>query len=173
MISVWFGAAQRGDVAVIKELLQVHVRTVEENGNTALMLATRNGHSNICQILSSYEAGMRNTEGMTALMMAAVANNAELCDILAPLEWPLTLSDGKDALILAAELGNAYALTVLSAHADLIQDASGHTALDYAALHDNIACVRTIVETQRLSTGQIDSAIEKQNGLRALVSLTI
>lgn len=95
MISVWFGAAQRGDVAVIKELLQVHVRTVEENGNTALMLATRNGHSNICQILSSYEAGMRNTEGMTALMMAAVANNAELCDILAPLEWPLTLSDGK------------------------------------------------------------------------------
>lgn len=161
MISVWFGAAQRGDVAVIKELLQVHVRTVEENGNTALMLATRNGHSNICQILSSYEAGMRNAEGMTALMMAAVANNAELCDILAPLEWPLTLSDGKDALILAAELGNAYALTVLSAHADLIQDASGHTALDYAALHDNIACVRTIVETQRLSTGQIDSAIEK------------
>ena len=161
MISVWFGAAQRGDIAIIKELLQVHVRTTEENGNTALMIATRNGHSGICQVLSSYEAGMRNSEGMTALMIAAVANNAELCDILAPLEWPLTLPDGKDALILASELGHAYALTVLSAHADLIQDIHGHTALDYAALNDNIACVRIIVETQKLSTGQIDSAIEK------------
>ncbi|EFO62335.1 Protein 21.1 [Giardia lamblia P15] len=168
MISVWFGAAQRGDVTVIKELLQMHIRTVEENGNTALMLATRNGHSNICQILSLYEAGMRNSEGMTALMMAAVANNAELCDILAPLEWPLTLSDGKDALILAAELGNVYALTVLSTHADLIQDASGNTALDYAALHDNIACVRTIIETQKLSTGQIDSAIEKAERTKSI-----
>lgn len=161
MNSVWLGAAQRGDVTVIKELLQVHVRAADENGNTALMVAAHNGHSDICQALSSYEAGMRNSEGMTALMIAAVANNAEICEILAPLEWPLTLPDGKDALILAAELGNTYALTVLSTHADLIQDIHGNTALDYAALHDNIACIRTIMETQKLSTGQIDSAIEK------------
>lgn len=171
MISVWFGAAQRGDVTVIKELLQVHVRTTNENGDTALMVATHNGHRDICQILSSYEAGMRNSEGMTALMIASVVNNAEICDILAPLEWPLTLPDGKDALILAAELGNTYALTVLSTHADLIQDINGNTALDYATLHDSISCIRTIMETQRVSIGQIDSAIEKAERAKSTTAI--
>lgn len=82
--SEWFDAARKGDVAFIKEHLDL-LRRCDGDGCTALMHAARNGHTECVRVLLS-EAGVADAQGYTALVHAISFNQADAIGILAGVE---------------------------------------------------------------------------------------
>ncbi|TNJ26954.1 Ankyrin repeat protein 1 [Giardia muris] len=94
-------AAQRGNISEVYGNLNL-VKTRDENGMTALMLAARNGHKTCVEALVQYEKGLIASSGRTALMYAADAGHANCVQLLAQHEGRMQDFAGLTALMFAA-----------------------------------------------------------------------
>lgn len=80
-------AAKRGDLAGVIQLLDsgVDVGLADNGGNTPLMYAATNGHTEVVKVLLNYDTNLNvfNHDGSTALIMAASwLGNLEIVKIL-------------------------------------------------------------------------------------------
>lgn len=108
----WFEAAENNNLSVVKNLANtVDVNVVDEYGNSALILAAREGHLEICKFLLSIE-GIRingqNPFADTALICAAYNGHENVVKLL--LQRPdinvnIQNKLGSSALLSAAEGG--------------------------------------------------------------------
>mmetsp|Transcript_18383 Transcript_18383/g.41575 ORF Transcript_18383/g.41575 Transcript_18383/m.41575 type:complete len:114 (-) Transcript_18383:93-434(-) len=82
------------------------VDEVDENGRSALMLASMSGHAKMVRKLFNANASLNHVttaEGMTALMLAAESGHTDVIDQLLHLKADLTVEDknGATAITLA------------------------------------------------------------------------
>jgi hypothetical protein len=75
----WEDAIKRGDVQVVRELLDrgTNVDSRDQHGQTALMLAAHAGHREVVEALIAHRANLNTTAkyGLSALMMALIAGH--------------------------------------------------------------------------------------------------
>lgn len=144
-IGQWFQAAADDDCVVLQTNLNDFQCSLDETGETALMVAVRVGNLAAAHILAEAESKIAMPSGHTALMLAAGSNNTELCRLLAPLESGVTTDAGINALMVAADTGSADALRVLLDYIGNNTDYEEHTALFYAASGGHIECANILV----------------------------
>ncbi|MDR2881266.1 MAG: ankyrin repeat domain-containing protein, partial [Azoarcus sp.] len=80
-------AALRGNSGTLSKLLKngrVSPNTVDEHGNSLLILAARDGHIEAVKVVLSFrpQVDHRNKTGDSALMLAASKGNMQLLDLL-------------------------------------------------------------------------------------------
>ncbi|KAI1299277.1 Ankyrin-3 [Halotydeus destructor] len=109
-------AAEKGSVAVLKELMKFNVETVKtarikKTGNTALHLAAEGGHVKVVRQLlqAGSKASDENVEGYTALHLAARHGHLRvLATLKGACDWKLcSRKNGLSALHVAAKYGQA------------------------------------------------------------------
>lgn len=112
-----------------------------QEGQDALALAIKHGHTHIIQILSHYQASNENRqEGETLLMSAARCGHEEIVSFFLTMtkddQIDMQNQEGNTALLLAAQNGHYNTVLLLLAKgADLeIQNKKGETALFVAAV---------------------------------------
>lgn len=143
-LSQWFQAAADDDCVILQTNLNDFQRSLDESGETALMISVRVGNLAAAHILAEAESKIAMPSGHTALMLAAGSNNTELCRLLAPLESGITTDAGINALMVAADTGSADALRVLLDYIGDDTDYEEHTALFYAASSGHIECANIL-----------------------------
>ena len=81
-----FEAARDGNIDIVKLLLKEHVdiNIQDENGETALMLASKNGHIQVVELLLKEHAdvNIQNQDGLTAIMLAIENVRTQVVEIL-------------------------------------------------------------------------------------------
>lgn len=82
-----FDSAQNGDESSLRDLLENYETDVDQqdqNGASALHIATRNNHVNIVRLLINFEANfnMPDNRGWTPLHLSAMNGNEEIIDLL-------------------------------------------------------------------------------------------
>lgn len=114
---------------------QTNINSQDILGDTALMLASRNGHKVIVELLLKYMAdvNLKNHVGNRALILAAEAGYKEILDILIKNKADVNLQNrfGNTALMLAAKNGYIDVVKILiknNANVNL-RNNEGNTAL--------------------------------------------
>ncbi len=116
MRSDWRKAAETGDAARLAELLAAGagVDTLDGHGQTALMLAARNGHCDAVRVLLDAGAGIDRTAkyNLSALMLAVINDRLDVVEQLVEAGADLGIEGtgapgfaGKTALEIALDLG--------------------------------------------------------------------
>ncbi len=111
-------------------LHKVHPDTyVAYDGSTALLMACKNGHTQVCEMLLKQGANVsaRTDEGSTALILAAATGRADLVCLVydsRPDDVDETNEDGYTALDIARYYGHAEVVSFLEARSG----SSGATA---------------------------------------------
>jgi ankyrin repeat protein len=139
----FFEAVKEGKKADIERLLKkgADMEARDEEGRTALMIAARNGRTDICAMLLAKGADIESGGvyyGWTPLMWAAWGKNTETCAFLIEKGANVNATNkyGRNALMIIAKSGDEYTKTCkllvkkginLSA-----KDEAGWTALMYA-----------------------------------------
>jgi len=129
-------AARDGNIDFVEELLEfpgINVNIQDHNGNTALMLASRNGHTNIVNTLLNYYnenndgdivyTSAVNRQGRNALMLAVMNNHYDIAETLLKDEYieerdfSFDLEDinGNTVLMLAQRTGNDELVDLIAA----------------------------------------------------------
>ncbi|TNJ28877.1 Kinase, NEK [Giardia muris] len=134
-------AARYGDLKGVKRNLN-QIGKKDEYGQTALIWAAKNGHSDCIPFLKE-ELGMQNKRGWTALMSAA-HNGCADCIPLLKEEFEVQDNDGKTALMEAAMSGRANCIPLLEKEIGM-QNNWGWTALMWAAFNGKTDCVRLLL----------------------------
>ncbi|OUM69971.1 hypothetical protein PIROE2DRAFT_37789, partial [Piromyces sp. E2] len=82
----WFNAIKDDDLAVVKDLIEkdFDIEIVNEKGNTALLIASKEGYFDIVEYLVEHQADVNvsNEAGDTALMLAIQENHIEIAQYL-------------------------------------------------------------------------------------------
>jgi ankyrin repeat protein len=126
-------AATDGDAVTLKALLHkgADANATTENGNTALMLAAKEGRINIVNILIWYHRKIKpisihaaNEKGSTALKFAAYHNHATILKALLKIKLDINAIDdnGYSALMIAVSRNNFSVVTALLAAPDILID---------------------------------------------------
>ncbi|TNJ27745.1 Ankyrin repeat protein 3 [Giardia muris] len=132
-------AAEHGDICGVWALLEAQAGLQDRDGRTALMYAAERGHVGIARLLVEREADRQATTGATALMAAAKAGVIEIVRMLLPREarkqgaYEPFMNKGHTALMLAVYYGRLDCAEALLEYERGIQDATGKSALYYAA----------------------------------------
>lgn len=142
-------AVETGDLTEVERLLindGADVNSQDEDGNTALMEAAGNDHTEILEILKAAGADIE-VNGWTALMYAALVGDLEEVERLieAGADVNAQDNDGETALIRAAGGSCLTEITdiLINAGSDLnIKDNRGMMAISWAHYYD---CTETIV----------------------------
>lgn len=145
----WFSAAINQEYASVSKWIGAMARSVDGNGETALMKAVRAQDSQMVKILAKHEAGETNDKGYTALIIAAINNLGPLCAILAPLESNVTLSGGRTALMMAASVSACSSIEALIPTQYGRRDDNGMTALMYAVTYGNIDAASALIDCEK------------------------
>jgi len=102
----------------IFQLVKREIDTANNDGNTALMLASRNGHADIAKklIVKGANLDTANNYGNTALMLASYNGYTDIVKELIAKEANLDAADnyGNTALILASRNGHADIVQLLN-----------------------------------------------------------
>ncbi|MCB1886953.1 MAG: ankyrin repeat domain-containing protein [Rhodocyclaceae bacterium] len=168
-------AATNGQAAALSQLLArgIDPDTTDQNGNTLLILAARDGHADVVEVLLKYRASTlhRNLMGDSAPMLAALRGHREVIQKLIASGRPLE-SDGWTPLMYAAFEGHAgIAQDLIAAGASLNARAPNKaTPLMLAARNGHIDVVRALLaagadQSLKNDRGQsaADWALEKGN----------
>lgn len=87
MDAVWKNAVTRGDLPVVRELLEsgADINSRDRYGQTALMLAARRGLQEVVEILIEHGADLNATAKyhLSALMLAVIAGHSGIAQRLA------------------------------------------------------------------------------------------
>lgn len=159
-------AARLGDTRQLVDLLNrgIDPETIDEQGNTLLILAAREGHAATVSALLQYRPRVshRNLAGDSALMLAALRNHGEVVDLLLDAGAELN-HDGWTPLMYAAFEGHlelVERLLAKGADPDLLAPNRAN-ALMFAARNGHIAVVRRLLRTD------VDLEQESDRGLTA------
>src|SRR5512143_1776071 len=83
----WENAVRRGDIDLIRELLDrgQDINARDRHNQTALMLSAHAGHREVVELLIDYRANLNVTAkfGLSALMLAVIAGHTEIARLLA------------------------------------------------------------------------------------------
>lgn len=150
----FLGSAFIGNTKNVKALIEkgVDLDGQDKHGNTALILATNQGHTDIAKMLIEKGAKLdvQNKDGYTALILAADKGHAEIATLLIESGAKLDMqsANGVTALIVAAVAGNTeLAKLLIEKGAKLdVQQQYGETALTFAADKNHIYIAKLLVE---------------------------
>jgi ankyrin repeat protein len=82
----WESAIRRGDVEIVRELLDrgQDINACDRHGQTAIMLSAHAGHREVVELLIDYRANLNVTAkfGLSALMLAVIAGHTEIARLL-------------------------------------------------------------------------------------------
>jgi ankyrin repeat protein len=147
-------AAQKGDLAAVKKLIQqkANVNAAQVDGATALHWAVYRNDAQIADLLIRAGADVKvvNSEGVTPLSMAALYGNAAMIDklIKAGADARQRGPNGESMVMLAARNGNPQALTVLieaGADVNAREPVRGTTALMWAVEQKHPEAVKVLL----------------------------
>jgi ankyrin repeat protein len=145
-------SARLGDTRQLVQLLNrgIDPNTVDEQGNTLLILAAREGHADTVSAILKYrpKLGQRNPAGDSALMMATLKGHADVVDRLLEAGAPVN-HDGWTPLMYAAFEGHLAILErLLASDADVNALAPNRSnALMLAARNGHRDIVRRLLQT--------------------------
>lgn len=158
--STWFVAASSGNITSLCRMINVHKRSRNEIGETALMTAVRYNQPLAIQYLVPYEHSCINHDDFTALMIAVINNNQQAVEILCEYEYAVTTRTGQTALMLAITVNNLPAISYMAPYATGLRDNLGRTALMYAAYTGLIVAVHELIPYEAGITSQFgDTAL--------------
>lgn len=188
----WFGAAQDGNIEVIRQMLKESfpVDVQDELGRTALMIITRKGNDKIAQLLVDNGASvdLQDETGVTALIIAAWGGFDKIVQILLGRGARVDLQDemGMTALIWAAFDGHDKITQLLIGNRALLmgQIQESKTALMWAAANGHGKVVKLLlrngvtVELHKLSNAKqlqqlIQQCQEEINNEKIVLLLTV
>ncbi|EET01178.1 Protein 21.1 [Giardia duodenalis ATCC 50581] len=156
----WFASILAHRYETVRASMKKFSKSTDVDGETGLMLATRNSDMEMIRILIPAEAKLTNKDGLTALMIAAMLDNKETCEVLSKAESDVILKDGQNALMIAAANGSLSATKTLLRHIQYVTDDLGWTALDHAANGGHLKCVQLLVaEVPSLTVNDFENAI--------------
>ena len=133
----WLELVNDGNIPLVKALAKKFNGIMDENGNTALILAVKKDQLKMIPILAPLEARKKDVDGYTALMHAVKAGNVKACELLVSAEHMDTLEDGCNALMLSLEREMLDVTQILLPYFDLSPDSNGLSPVDYAAYNKN------------------------------------
>ena len=145
-------SARLGDTSQLVQLLNrgLDPNTVDEHGNTLLILAAREGHADTVAALLKFrpKLSQRNAAGDSALMMAVLKGHAAIVDQLLDAGAPVN-HDGWTPLMYAAFEGRTEILERLLARGADVAALSPNksNALMLAARNGHIDAVRRLLRT--------------------------
>ena len=162
--------AEFGNLAGVKECLEdgAYINAMNENGNTALMYASREGHLNVVEYLLKHDADI-NTKGYesnTALILASMYHNAKVVKLLLAedaIELEIETEGGYTALTIASEWYNKEIIKLLLGKGANINSeyGSGDTVLSQAALQgDKEFVVELLNDGASVNARALTSAIQ-------------
>lgn len=146
-------SARLGDTSQLVQLLKrgVDPDTVDEQGNTLLMLAAREGHADTVAALLKYRPRLaqRNAAGDSALMFAALKGHGGIARQLLDAGAPVN-HDGWTPLMYAAFEGHLEIVEQLLARGAEVNALGPNksNALMVAARNGHIEVVRRLLETE-------------------------
>ncbi|CAD8139697.1 unnamed protein product [Paramecium pentaurelia] len=145
-------ASQYGRSHNVRLLVNTNLKAKNKEGNSAIHLASQNGHIECVKILieNGLLINFAGRNRMTALHFAAAYNHLELVEYLLDEGARINAKDkfGRTPLIMAARNGNLAILSKLLYYgADFkISDSSKNTAIHHAAAYGFLDCVQTLIE---------------------------
>ena len=150
-------AAEKGDVALVKSLIQegADLNARNKDGDTSLNIAARNGRTGVAEALikAGADVQVKDSHGWSPLLDAALFGGTDLIQrlISAGADVNAKGNQGETALMLAAFGGRSEVVRVLiEAGAEVdARNNRGNTALMEAALggdHTHAAVVRALIE---------------------------
>ena len=179
-------AARDGNIDAVEVLLKkdVDINIQDENGVTALMLASQNGHHQIVELLLKEHADInqQNENGVTALMVASLIGHHQVVKLLLKVHSDINTQNenGWTALMVASFNGHHQVVELLlKEHADInIQNKNGETALMLASENDNQQVVELLLKehadiNQQDENGWTALMIASQNGHHQVVELLL
>ncbi len=151
-----------------------NVNSTDENGDTALMLAARQGKIKFLERLlvrTGINVNQENSQGYNALMEAAENNHLEcLCALLdlPSIHVNSRNRSGSTALLIAASMGNLNCLAMLLTHRKIKIDqrnSSGWTALTLAIAKGRNGCLKALLAHKRVKLDKyLDARIPTMPG---------
>ena len=163
VFSLFFNAARFGRLKVMEKMISMiadfdgeDLNTVDEEGETALVIACRHSHSEIVNALITKGANIDSvgTVGHTALMTAVEKNSVDCVSILLQLgaDFRVTSGNGTTALHLSAchETPRMLEMILQSSASKCsslyTRDNDGRSLLHYAAFHGSLPNIEYILE---------------------------
>jgi len=156
-------AAETGNTQLMTFLLERGVRlntTINDFGETALLVVAKHGYSGLVQMLLDSRADIcaRDALGRTALHIAAENDQKSILRVLLANKAPLNLKDdlGETALARASMTGYQGVVAYLlanKANANL-RDNIGWTALNWASMKGDEVLVTTLLRNTQISFDQ-------------------
>ena len=159
---------------VVKLFLDKGARVdiAEANGSTALIIASKHGHSDVVKLLldKGAQVDIAETDGWTALIIASQNGHSDVVKLLLDkgAQVDITNTNGSTALIIASGNGHSDVVKLLldkGAQVD-ITEANGWTALIIASGNGHSDVVKLLLD----KGAQVD--ITNTNGCTALIKAT-
>lgn len=156
----WFQAAREGDVTLLSDHISSYANLQDDEGNTALMYAAREGKIQAVDLLASLEAGKLNNANESAITLAIARDFYPVCARLFELESKMILPNNKTLLMISAEAGAVNCTRFLARYYDAEADSSGRTALEYAAARGSAEIIQILLNRDtRLGTREFARAL--------------
>ena len=189
-LTILLKISQKNNVEMVDALLKrkIDPNVQAENGDTALMIAARNGYYQVVELLvkSSAHLNIQNNEGWTALTWASLNGHSEIVELLLKDSDGLVNvqnNDGWTALMIAARNSHYKVVEqLINNHADVnIQTNNGVTALMIAASTNNgqIQIAELLLKNKanpnlkHISTKQTAYTMAVQKGYPEMVQLLL
>ena len=147
-------AAKIGNTEVVKLLIKENadVNVQDEDGWTALLLASLNGHTQVVELLikENADVNIQKKNGVTALMLASVYGHTQVVELLIKenADVKIQSKEGVTALMLASLNGHTQVVELLlKQNADVnIQNENGWTALMLASQNGHTQIVELLLQ---------------------------
>lgn len=156
----WLDLVNDGNVPLVKALVKKFNGIMDENGNTALILAVKKDQLKMIPILVPYEARKKDVDGFTALMHAIKAGNVKACELLVSAEYMDTLEDGCNALMLSLESEMIDVTQIFLSYFDLSPDSNGLSPIDYATYNSNYEGLRLLLSYYNPSPEMLQQSLK-------------
>ena len=168
-------AAKIGNIEVVKLQLKEHVNVniQDEDGVTALMLASLNGHTQVVELLlkENADVNIQKENGRTALMLASLNGHTKVVELLLKENADVNIQnkEGVTALMAASQNGHTQIVELLlKENADVnIQKEDGRTALMLASLNGHTQVVKLLLKEN------VDVNIQSKKGATALMAASL
>lgn len=157
----------------IKWLLPASLKSVDSQGRTALMHASRVGDASAATLIAEYEHGMQDEEGNTALMYAAEHGHDAIVSLLINKEARMLNKQHRTALMLAIDYEQRKCCEILARYEQGNIDKDGRTALIRAVFTGDTELVQLCINeaTYIQPNGKTALIIAMERGLNKIVEV--